>query len=260
MLGLAYEMSGNLKAALKSYEKSLDLYPENPTVLERVALVLYRLGKLRDAKAYFERLWELTRNPQFLLKLAVITDREGNTQEAYNLLKVWEKELRDVKDLYFYLAYFAEKLGKDVETEKYLRELLKKSPDADAYNYLAYFLAQRGKKLDEAEKLIEKALKEDPHNPAFLDTKGWVLFKEGNYQEACKYLKEALKLKPDDTVINEHYGECLFNLGKYNEAKKHLLKAFVGVMKNPSIQEEERGILQRIGELLKKISHMEDKK
>jgi tetratricopeptide (TPR) repeat protein len=254
MLGLAREMAGKHEDALKAYRKSLKLYPENPTVLERVALLLYHLSRFRESKTYFERLWELTKKPQYLIRVAIITDRLGNTKEAYELLKVWEKELKTFPDLYFYLAYFAEKLRMDERTESYLKYLVEKHPTPDACNYLAYFYAQRGRNLDSAYSLVERALKEEPNNPAYIDTKGWILFKKGNLQEACSYLKKALSLKPQDPVINEHYGECLFKTGRKAQAKKHFLKAFVGVMKDPSIQEEERGILRRIVEFLKKLS------
>lgn len=253
MLGLAYEMEGNLKGAVKAYEKSLSYYPNNPTVLERIGLVYYKMKEYSKAEESYEKLWLLTGNLNYLIKAAVLKDKIGDTEGAFNLLKENYDEFKNNPDFIFYYSYFADKLGKDKEAEEGLKKLLKIRPTPDVYNYLAYFYALRGKNLEEALKLVDRALKSKPESAAYMDTKGWILYKMGKYKKACLWLGRALKEMPDDPVINYHYGSCLLKEGKAVQARKYLKKALKLVKGNPEAESEEPGITEKIEKALKEI-------
>ena len=257
MLGLAYELSGNLEKAVEAYRKSLSYYQQNPTVMERLATVYFRMKNYEKARELYERLWGLTGNPDYLIKAAILEDKLGKTEEAYRLLSLWKEQLKNNPDYLFYLAFFADKLGKDRVAEKSLNELLKIKPTADIYNYLAYFYALRGKKLEKALNLIDKALKSNPNSAAYLDTKGWILFKMGKYSEACRYLKLAVEKEPNDAVINYHYGMCLLKSNRLKDASLHLEKAQKLVEKNPDVESEEPGIGEKVKKALQLLKQKE---
>ena len=250
MLGIAKEMTGDLKGALSAYERSLEYYADNPAVLERISACLIKMERFEEAKAYLERLWEMTKETKYLIRIAILLDKLYGPEESFKVLNVWKEKLEsDPTGLYYY-AYFADRAGYYQTAENLLRKLVKISPSPDNFNYLAYFLAQRGKDLEEALKYVDKALEEEPENPAFIDTKGWIFFKMGKYEKSCKLLKKALSLKPDDPVINEHVGECLFFKGNLVESVKYLQKALEGIEKDPSILKEEKGLDKRIKAML----------
>ncbi len=256
MLGLAYEMEGNLKEAVKAYEKALTYYPNNPTVLERLALVYYKMKDYAKAQRNYDKLWLLTGNVNYLIKEAILKDKLGDTEGAFNLLKDYLNNYKTNPDFIFYYSYFADKLGKDKEAERGLRELLKIRPTPDIYNYLAYFYALRNKNLKEALELVNKALK-SVKSAAYVDTKGWILYKMGKYGEACRLLERALKERPGDPVITYHYGSCLLKEGKVNKAKEYLKKALNAVKGNPEAESEEPGITEKIEKALKEIEKEE---
>jgi len=254
ILGISYELAGYKNKAIEAYEKALDLFPENTTVIEQLANLYFEVKKYEEAKAYYERLLQLTKKPDYLLKIAKIEEKTGNTRKAYNLLKKEVETGNNKPAILFYLSVLSDKLGKEYETVTYLKQVLKKHPDNPvALNYLAYIYANNGENLNEALELVKKALKLQPENPAYLDTYGWILFKLKQYKKACTILKKAYKLSNHDPVIEEHLGECYYYTGKWQMAKELLQKAVNRMIANPDSIDGEKNILKRAKEILERL-------
>lgn len=257
ILGISYEITGKKDKAIKAYEKALDLFPENTTVMERLANLYVENNKIEEAKAYYERLYQLTKKPEYILKIAQIEADIGNLNKAHKLLKNLAEENKTDEKVLFSLAVISDKLGLENETITYLKKVIEINPDnSAALNYLSYIYANRGENLEEALELIKKALKLQPKNPAYIDTYGWVLFKLRKYKHACKILEKAYTLSNRDPVVEEHLGECYYYTGKWHKAKELLENAIKKMQSNPKSIEGEKEILQRAKEILKRLNSL----
>jgi tetratricopeptide (TPR) repeat protein len=119
-----------------------------------------------------------------------------------------------------------EREGRHSESEKLLRDLLKRDPDnATALNNLSYFLIERGESYQEALKLVEQATIIEPINGSFLDSLGWANYKLGNLEKAREALEKALIYSGHNSTIHDHLGDVLRGQGKISEARRHWGKA-----------------------------------
>ena len=76
---------------------------------------------------------------------------------GYQLLKeASEKYYPENSEVFFYLGYFADKVGDTQQVIKALRRSIELNPkNPDALNYLAYFYASNGINLRVAKSLVE---------------------------------------------------------------------------------------------------------
>ena len=187
-----------------------------------MAGVLARIGRIDEAR---RGLHEATATgprdrAQLVLGEAQILREAGRLAEAYDVLEGGLAALPGQADILYEAALAADKIGKLDVSERYLRELIKITPDnAHAYNALGYSLADRNERLEEAQQLIDKALQLSPDDPFILDSKGWVLFRKGDSGGALDVLKKALALRADPEIA-AHCGEVLWALGRRDEALK----------------------------------------
>jgi tetratricopeptide (TPR) repeat protein len=168
----------------------------------------------------------------YLLKSKVL-DKQGRTQEAYQLLSGLLDQQPDSFDLRYTRAMLAKSSEELPLRESDLRHILDKDPtNAQALNALGYTLADQTERYREALKLIEQANQLLPEEPAILDSMGWVLFRLGRLEEALAYLQKALDLMPDGEIA-AHYAEVLWVSGKQKQAIDVLRNAIQKEPKNP---------------------------
>ncbi|MCZ2498019.1 tetratricopeptide repeat protein [Xylophilus sp. Kf1] len=186
----------------------------------RRASLLAGQGKMAEARALLRGLPE--RDPvdarvKLMAEVQLLRDNQ-QAQEAYRLLADAHAKAPDDIDLTYDLAMTAEKLGRNEEMERLLREVIARKPDFQhAYNALGYSLADRGVRLPEAKDLIQKALSFAPDDPFIRDSLGWVEFRMGRNDEALRILEAAYKTRPD-AEIGAHLGEVLWVSGKKDRA------------------------------------------
>ncbi|QHJ01586.1 tetratricopeptide repeat protein [Xylophilus rhododendri] len=186
----------------------------------RRASLLASQGKMDEARALLRQLPERDAADARIKLLAEVQLLRDNKrpEEAYRLLNQAHEKAPDDVDLTYDLAMNAEKLGRNDEMERLLREVIAKKPDFHhAYNALGYSLADRGVRLPEARELIMKALSFTPDDPYIRDSLGWVEFRMGNNEEAVRILEAAYTARPD-AEIAAHLGEVLWKTGKRERA------------------------------------------
>ncbi|HTC21598.1 MAG TPA: tetratricopeptide repeat protein, partial [bacterium] len=141
-----------------------------------------------------------------------------------------EYNLGTLSQAYFNLGVLRDKEGNFEEAINMMKKVIEVQPDnADAFNYIGYSYADKGIRLDDAKKYVEGALKLDPDNSYYLDSLGWVYYQKGLYQDAQAQFEKAIKLlksaQKDDSVIFDHLAQVLMKLGQKDDAVAQWKKA-----------------------------------
>ncbi len=218
-LGQIAEEKKDFPAALKWYSQIESGDQFVPARL-RTAHVLYKQGKLDEARAYLRKVDAGEQKVQMLIAEAQLLREASQNAEAFKVLNQALEAQPDQPDLLYDRALTAEKLERYEVLEADLIRLIKVRPEhAHAYNALGYSFADRNVRLDEARKLIEKALTLAPDDLFIVDSMGWIFYRLGDYPRALEYLRRAWQGRPDGE-IGAHLGEVLWMMGERAEAER----------------------------------------
>jgi Flp pilus assembly protein TadD len=151
----------------------------------------------------------------------------------------------DDTEYLFRLGVIYDKQGNKLDAIEKMKEVIKLEPDHfNALNYLGYTYAEMNIHLEEAESLIRKALKYKPDDAYITDSLGWVYFQKGEYRKALFYLEKAVQMaKTPDAVLLEHLGDVYLKLNRKQDALKTYQRA-LKLDKTGRISEIEKKIRQ----------------
>ena len=223
-----YYYLGQLGEAKKSNEEALQNYrkvQEGEYVFAarmRVAYLLYRTGKLGEARDYLHQ--TVGQNNQQRVQLmsteAQILRDEKQFEAAYDVLMQGLEKLPNHPDLLYGAAMLADQIGKHEVFEQLMRKVIQVKPDnAQAYNALGYSLLDRNERVPEGMQLVEKAIQLAPDDFAIIDSVGWGHYRLGNISKSLEFLRRAYDAYPDPEVA-AHLGEVLWVHGEKEQAKK----------------------------------------
>jgi arylsulfatase A-like enzyme/Flp pilus assembly protein TadD len=130
--GTILARQGNWEDALRSYERALEIEPENRTLRMRRAVTLAALGRTKEAILFFEEiLREAPEDPAVYSDLARVYENEGNIPKALeNAGKA--VEFGPSPGTYHAYAMLLAKAGNLKEAVRWLRKYLETAPAADA--------------------------------------------------------------------------------------------------------------------------------
>jgi tetratricopeptide (TPR) repeat protein len=205
----------------------------------RRASLLARQGKMDEARKLLRSIPERNSGDARSKLLAEVQLLRDNAQfrPAFDLLAAAVKKDPSDLDLLYDQAMVAEKLGKEAEMERLLRQVIAAKPDYhQAYNALGYSFADRNQRLPEARRLIQKALEYAPGDPFISDSLGWVEYRLGNHAEAARILETAYKSRPD-AEIAAHLGEVLWSLGQRDRAQRIWKEGMLLNRENETLQQ-----------------------
>lgn len=233
-LGQLAEEKKDYPAALTWYAQIEDGEQFIPSRL-RSAHVMYKQGKLAEARAYLQNVDAGPQQAQMRIAEAQLLREANQNAEAYKVLDKALEAQPDQPDLLYDRALTAERLKRYDVLEADLTRLIKLTPDrAHAYNALGYSFAERNVRLDEAKKLIEKAMSLAPEDLFIVDSMGWTFYRMGDYPRALEYLRRAWQGRPD-AEIGAHLGEVLWVMGEHSEAERVWQEAVKNSPENESL-------------------------
>jgi tetratricopeptide (TPR) repeat protein len=158
--GWVLERLEETDAAMKDYQKALELDPGLLAVRLRMAEILLERSDPPEALVYLEPLSkQFPDNPEVLALLGRCRFLQGQTEEARRLMEAAVKQRPQDSSLLNTLANLDLADGKAVEAEQWARQALKvDSTDAEAENFLAGSLRMQGrlKEADAAQEQYEK--------------------------------------------------------------------------------------------------------
>lgn len=223
-----YYYLGQLNEAKKHDEEALQNYRQVPdgeyayAARLRVAYLLYKTGKLKEAREYLHQT-NAQNNQQRVQLLSIEAQllRDAKQAEtAYQVLTQGLEKLPNHPDLLYETAMLADQLGKHDVFEQMMRKVIEIKPDhAQAYNALGYSLLDRNERVAEGMLLVEKARQLAPDDAAIIDSVGWGHYRMGNLDKSLEFLRRAYNANPDPEIA-AHLGEVLWVQGVKEQAKK----------------------------------------
>jgi len=240
-----YSIDGDNKRSLDCMRRVEKEDPTSAQIHLKIASLLMRMGKMRDAENELKNAKNLDSN-NIDVSLALIflysytqNDKalEGEyghfLENAHNVkpenLKIaeylaqfyfYKNRVQDAIKVYetivdsnqkyvegmFWLGYLYSEAGRLNDAVKEWTKALKIDGDhAPTLNSLAYTYAETGVHLDQAEAMIKKAIVKEPENGAYLDSMGWIYYKQKKYKLADDYLNKALVFLRDPIVYDHLY-------------------------------------------------------
>lgn len=196
-LAIALEAAGRTDDALAAASKAVELVPDDPRYLSRVAWVFYHARRNGEAREAYLRVLE-----------------RFDSQHDSPAVRA---AMRDAR---LALSNLCVILGHSAEGEEWLEQVLDEFPeDPSALNDLGYVWAEQRKHLHRALRMLEKAVASDPENLAYRDSLGWAYYQSGRYDEALVEIRKAAESETPDAVILDHLGDVYHQLGSTDEAR-----------------------------------------
>ena len=205
MLGELYLQQGKIPQAIESLHQATILSPDEPSIREHLARVLFRAGQYRESLEQFDL---LLRVPQYQ-KRADLLLLKG---ECHIQLQQWrearaalesslEQNASSVAAL-LAMGKVALKTNDLDRAELSARKAMALAPD-DARVHLALgYVRLRQQRWGDALSSFQKASALDPKDPVALCLIGLAYEKSGQHDQAMNYYAQALQLKPDDPLAN----------------------------------------------------------
>jgi tetratricopeptide (TPR) repeat protein len=230
------------KKSISSYNKALQLKPEDYNVHVCIGLELFNLGKRQECITYLQKAIEI--NPKNHLAWGILgyaLSNLGRNEEAIRVIDkaiqlnheipdLWDTQNRKLAELWNTRGYALANLG------RYEEAILSYDKGIQANPNMTILWSNRGNSLhnlgryEDAIDSYNKGLQinpSDPMNFSLLDwgfmylvweNRGHTLAKLSRYEEAIASYDRALQIKPDYHQAWYNRGIALGNLGRYEEA------------------------------------------
>ncbi|NLJ39570.1 MAG: tetratricopeptide repeat protein [Candidatus Atribacteria bacterium] len=230
--GLEFFKTGNNFKTLEYFDKSLEKYSNNLSVLNVKMFVLTSLHRYDEALKS--------------ANMALVSDFDED--RTY-----YDKQKRGVDGKKIFAAALANKghilskLGKYDVALSYYDKALKKYPELTiGLIYKADTFQELGK-YDEASKYFDEALELDKNDWMVSNGAGTILFRLEKYEEAIRYFNQSLSLNPNSATALSNKGGVLDELGKYDEALEYVNKSIEINSKSPIAWNNKGSILCHLG-------------
>ncbi|MFP4511216.1 MAG: tetratricopeptide repeat protein, partial [Spirochaetaceae bacterium] len=196
-LGVAYRQLGEFAKALAAVEQALAIRSDRSDVYYNLGNIHKSLGNFEDAKASYEKAIEL--DPTFALaynNLGTLLHQNGDPREALRVLRAGLQVDANHPKLHYNLGLVYESLGELEEARTEYRESLTKKPGwTDALNNLG-IVYQRLNRFDDSIDTFAEILELDPSNATALNNSANVLAEQGKVDDAIRYYRRALNNSP----------------------------------------------------------------
>ena len=222
-------------------EKTVQMHPEDSTVLQTAGVYYYSTQRNAQAKKYFgmnaqswpkslpasatyveflmyAEEWEdlaaegrkaFERFPREVAFLEMASVGDYNLERYEDVLDICEKVLEvapadssSTLRAWSTMGDIYHQLGEPKKSYKAYDKALKINPDyVYVLNNYAYYLCTEGKKLKKAYAMSKKTIEAEPNNSTYLDTIGWILYLQGKPEEAKPYFKQAMLYGAKDSAV-----------------------------------------------------------
>ena len=226
-MGTAFSKLGNVKEAEENYLKAISLAPSEALYYRNLIRALIIQNKIKNAKIYAEKSYELDRNNLYALNILGVVFAEN---KDYEKAKEWYAKalslFPDEPSTFYNLGKLSMIELDFPEAETRFKQAIEKDRRyLSAYVALANLYKEIGK-LKKAIEYYELGLKVDPQLDSDLFYNyGVFLLEQGNIKEAIEKFEQAIKINPNDAEAFNNWGVSLKRLGKIEDSIDKFEKA-----------------------------------
>jgi tetratricopeptide (TPR) repeat protein len=220
-LAATYLLTGQVEKSLAIYDRLLQIYPDDLSLLTSQANIYYGGERYQEAIAILKRILQIEpAHRDALANLALSYDALGNQTEAARAFEMAMQANPQDVDLMFLFGEHHYRSGNYDRAVQLFEQVLDRHPqdfDAAANIGNAY--------LSMAEKLREKL--QSATNGASLPDEIQQLKNDAiaNYKKSIPYLEKALALRPDQINLWRNLGVAYVNSGSKKRGEEAFLKA-----------------------------------
>ncbi len=255
--GMANERTGNYPAAVKAYERGLEVEPDNVELLNAMGFALFQqgeseeavialekaiavdpqhwkahnnmalasidLGEFEMAEAHYRESLAIEPQPAIYNDLGFVLERQGLPEDA---VVAYRKALEldpDSASAHYNLGASLARSGAFPEAETHLLAAVEKNPTSQTYAGLGFVLWQQDRN-DEAIASLRSAIETDPKNAAAYGALGTIYVQQGSLEEAETTYRQLIRNQPSAAAHQELAG-ILARLGREAEAQKEMARA-----------------------------------
>jgi tetratricopeptide (TPR) repeat protein len=227
-----YETTNNpdmAAQAVDDYKKALEVQPDSPTIMERLAEIYAKSQRIRDAVLEAQQVVKIDPDNvsarRLLARIYVRTlgDTNAGAAQQENLARAVEQFQAILKiepdDTFsaLWLARLYRFENRHDDAEKVLRDVLQHdSENGPALEQLSQLLVDEGRSQDAID-LLEKAAS-DSSSPDIYDLLGDAYSQQKNYPKAEIAYQKAVDEDPDDPGHRHGLAQALLSQDKYAEA------------------------------------------
>ncbi len=240
--GVKFMLIDRLDKAQTSFERAVELEPNNAASRYKLAEVLLKLNKLPEAEVQAAKAVEIDQNnPYYYQLLATLQAKQGKRNEAIKVLKKLIKRYPTEPDYYYPLAeaFLAEKKYDDAVDV--LNQLEKQVGRNEELTRQKQQILLSENKLGAAIKEGEELIKQMPDEPQFMLYQAELLINNNQPEKAKLWLQKVQQIAPDNGYARLLMYEIYRFEKKYPEANTELEMA----LKNPDVNIDDKVSLMR---------------
>jgi tetratricopeptide (TPR) repeat protein len=218
-LASAMAMSGDLKAAASMYQEIVELQPSNYIVWLQLSETYLRLIRPDDAVQACNKTLQLQpRNIRCLMTLGKALHAQENRDEALKCFKRVLELKPDHISAHEAVGGLLHELGElDDSIDAYRKALALNPNRALSYFYLGLVFEEKNS-LEDAEQAYRKTIEFKPDHIKAHKHLGYILRKLHKQEEALSLYQKALTVSPGDADIHLSFGNTLREFGRIEEA------------------------------------------
>jgi superkiller protein 3 len=251
---MANERTGNYPAAVKAYQRGLEVAPDDVELLNAMGFALFQQGKSDEAVVALEKAlavdpkhWKAHNNmalasidlgelelaevhyreslaiePQAAIynDLGFVLERQGLPEDA---AEAYRKALEldpESASAHYNLGASLARDGEYAEAEGHLRAALATNPNTQTYTGLGVVQWQQGR-VEEAIPNLEAAIDADPSNAAAYDYLGTIYVEQGRLEQAEATYRLLVRNQPS-AAAHQELAQVLLRLGRTEEARREM--------------------------------------
>ncbi len=241
-LGVCYANMGQLSQAVESFHRVLALSPEDFMASFNLGFSYARLGETEKAIQTWEA---LAQKNEVTFDLAFHLGRLYREQEDFLPALTWFKKAEEAPDrkgfIYRVLGECEEALGKPREAAAYFKKALKIHPqDAFSLSHLGTLYLHQGESIKVALSLCQQATRIEPTKGPYWLNLGEALLVNGFPKRAVNALNQALSRGEQSKEVYRLLGLAWRALGRHKESQEN----FIETLKRDPDDAEIQGYLQ----------------
>ena len=225
-LAKTYQSLGQLKAAEKYFQLTIDQEPAMANALYQYGLFMEEKGDIENALIHYRKALKIDKNLYEAHEpLGKILEKTGDLDGAiaeYSLALKYDKKNYS---LHLTLGSILLNSNDPSKANFYFKRALSLIPrDFKAHVKVAGMLMGKGM-IDESLTLYETASSIDPQNSKVYSEMGKAYLEKQDMGAALKFFKKSVKLQPENAENQYQFGKLLLQAKEFNNARQALEKA-----------------------------------
>ena len=224
-LAVVYEQEGKIKESEQIYKDVIVLFPHSLESYVRYGNFLFRVNRIKDARAQFEKAESLdVGNPDLKLRLGLLYIENGEYDKAIEEFRVILMGNPEDERAKYYLALGYIETGRYDTAVQILDSIPQYSEFYDESLVQKAYIFEKRNMLPESLALMEQVYGHEPNNEVIVNYLGNVYRKLGRNEDAINLYKKFLESNPGNETIYYSLGVTYYLIDQEDKSVETMMK------------------------------------